>query len=727
MNRKIMPLLAAATLAAAQLAQGQTYTGSVLYPLAASGFVNGGGVSQDAIDGQTIGTDTDTATDTEQALLWTGAGNMVDLNPTNLDGIVVSVGLGISGDQQVGYGADEDFTFQHALLWTGSAASVVDLNPTNLPGISSSIALGTNGSQQVGWGKGSGTGGSINAMLWSGTAASAVNLNPTDLTGITSSAVNATDGTQQVGGGYGSGTGSGSDYNALLWTGSAGSAINLNPTSKGITYSIANAINGTQQVGYGEGTGTGGSDHALLWTGTAASAVDLNPSGFTLSLGKGTNGIQQVGYGYADGANYDPLALLWTGTAGSAVDLETSLPATGTWNESIAYSVDPCGNVYGYAYGTFDNATGYFAVEWSPPTTLTWNKTGGTGDGHTWDTYVNQNWNSSGSPAFFHAGDNITFNDSNGGDYDVTLNTTVSPGSVTVNNSAGNYVISGAGTIGGIGSLAKSGTGTLTLSTPNTYSGGTTVTAGRLLIEPTSAATSALPNGALSISGGTVQLADTVTAGTALDTSNVNLTSLSISGSGSLDIGNNRIIIDYSGPATDPIAFIKQWINNGYYGLPGPAIISSDISGDDLANGVSYGIGFADGAVGLVAGLPSGEIEIMYTLLGDANLDGKVNGTDFDLMATNFNQAVTAGWDDGDFNYDDKVNGNDFVLLAANFNQFASQSATSAADMAALDSFVVANGISLANVPEPACGSLILVAEMGILSRRRHRTSHFWW
>ena len=75
--------------------------------------------------------------------------------------------------------------------------------------------------------------------------------------------------------------------------------------------------------------------------------------------------------------------------------------------------------------------------------------------------------------------------------------------------------------------------------------------------------------------------------------------------------------------------------------------------------------------------LPPGQIEIMYTLLGDANLDGKVNGTDFNLMATNFNQAVTDGWDKGDFNYDGKVNGSDFVLLADNFNQFASQSAVS--------------------------------------------------
>jgi len=109
----------------------------------------------------------------------------------------------------------------------------------------------------------------------------------------------------------------------------------------------------------------------------------------------------------------------------------------------------------------------------------------------------------------------------------------------------------------------------------------------------------------------------------------------------------------------------------------------------------------------------------MYTLLGDANLDGKVNGIDFNLMATNFNQAVTDGWDKGDFNYDGKVNGIDFNLLASNFNQLASQSADSSADLAAVDAFAAANGISLTSVPEPASIGLLLASSLGLLSRRK--------
>ncbi len=42
-----------------------------------------------------------------------------------------------------------------------------------------------------------------------------------------------------------------------------------------------------------------------------------------------------------------------------------------------------------------------------------------------------------------------------------------------------------------------------------------------------------------------------------------------------------------------------------------------------------------------VAGLSRGEIELKYTLLGDANLDGTVNGSDFSALSANFGQGVT--------------------------------------------------------------------------------------
>ena len=56
--------------------------------------------------------------------------------------------------------------------------------------------------------------------------------------------------------------------------------VDLNPS--GFEWSGAYGTNGGQQVGWGETKEN--HDHALLWSGTAASAVDLNqflPAGFT--------------------------------------------------------------------------------------------------------------------------------------------------------------------------------------------------------------------------------------------------------------------------------------------------------------------------------------------------------------------------------------------------------------------------------------------------------------
>jgi autotransporter-associated beta strand protein len=334
--------------------------------------------------------------------------------------------------------------------------------------------------------------------------------------------------------------------------------------------------------------------------------------------------------------------------------------------------------------------------------TVNWDNATGPGDGATWDVSGNMNWQDTVGSANYFDGDSVSFNDTNNGHSNVTLNTTVNPGGITFNNSANNYTISGTGTIAGTGSLSKSGSATVTLSTIDTYSGGTTVSAGKLII----GAAGALPNGSVNITGGTLQLG----ANTGL----AQLTSLSISGAGSFDIGNNHFILTYG--SSDPINTIAGYIASG--ANTGDGIISSAAA--TLTNGLRYGVGYADGADGVVGGLSSGQIEVKYTLLGDANLDGVVNGSDFSILAANFGTGAT-NWDQGNFLYASSVNGSDFAALAANFGQGDSGAdvSVSAGDIAALDAFAAANGL-LADVPEPTSGAILAISSI-LLARRRNR------
>ena len=97
-------------------------------------------------------------------------------------------------------------------------------------------------------------------------------------------------------------------------------------------------------------------------------------------------------------------------------------------------------------------------------------------------------------------------------------------------------------------------------------------------------------------------------------------------------------------------------------------------------------------------GLPSGEIEIMFTLLGDANLDGIVNSEDFTPFSANVGK--NGSWDEGDFNYDGTVNSEDFTPFSANLGK----SATLAAAAGALESADSASAWRMfPNRRRPAC------------------------
>lgn len=164
------------------------------------------------------------------------------------------------------------------------------------------------------------------------------------------------------------------------------------------------------------------------------------------------------------------------------------------------------------------------------------------GDGN-WDVGVSSNWKDTFNVStayqqlttpYSSMGDSVLFDDTASGasPITVTLDTAVSPASMTANNSsAKSYTISGNGSIAGNGDLTKSGSGTLTLATTNYFTGGININGGTVNFTTISN----LGAGSITFGGGTLQFAP----GTVDDISARTVTLGA--GGGTLDDGGNSL------------------------------------------------------------------------------------------------------------------------------------------------------------------------------------------
>jgi hypothetical protein len=211
---------------------------------------------------------------------------------------------------------------------------------------------------------------------------------------------------------------------------------------------------------------------------------------------------------------------------------------------------------------------------------------------------------------------------------------------------------------------------------------------------------------------------------------NSQIAGLAIDSTSQVDLGNNQVIVDYTGSSSTADATIRQYLINGRNGGAWNGVGGINTSGS-TGTGVDsgYAIGYADGAEGVVSGLTSGQIEVKYTLVGDALLNGSVTGNDFTILIGNLGKSFLpngnpVGWDDGDFEYTGSVTGNDFTDLVGNLGKTATLGDIQlpSSVYAAVDAYAAANGITLTaedSVPEPASAGLLVVAGMGVLARRR--------
>jgi fibronectin-binding autotransporter adhesin len=327
-----------------------------------------------------------------------------------------------------------------------------------------------------------------------------------------------------------------------------------------------------------------------------------------------------------------------------------------------------------------------------------------------WDTGNTSAFNGSSGPTVFHTGDNVTFNDGNpSGPYTVTISGTVSPGSTTFNNSAGNYAVSATNSSSGIagsGGLLKLGTGSVSLAENNSYTGGTNVAAGTLIF---ASATAFPANTALNIStGAKVVIANHGTGSVFAPVIS------SFSNTGILDITNNALVLHNASLGTISSEVASAYNNGAWNGTSSSAgIMTSSLAAADTSHlhavGVATGLSsFPDASV-----LP-GDVVVKYTYYGDTNLDGKVDGTDYSRIDNGYLTHAT-GWYNGDFNYDGVINGSDYTLIDNACNM---QGASLAASVAAPTARVA---VGASAVPEPTTLGLAAMAAMGLLGRRQRR------
>ncbi|HZJ17098.1 MAG TPA: autotransporter-associated beta strand repeat-containing protein, partial [Chthoniobacteraceae bacterium] len=389
-----------------------------------------------------------------------------------------------------------------------------------------------------------------------------------------------------------------------------------------ITGGVTIAAGATLAPGFSIGTLTVGDiriDGTFQYEATNAPASDLLVVGGNLTLG-GTSTLSLPGGNTYAAADYT--LMTYTGTLAGTFGTMPALPAN--------FTLD---------YGTGTNSTIKLLF-----TTTT----------DVWDGTLNGNWNTTDAnwktlAAFANLHKVLIDDTAAGPNTDIVINGgNVSPFSVTVNNGGvyPNYSITGSAgnAIIGTGSLTKNGTGTLTLSGPHTYSGGTNVNNGTLRLGasnslPDVGAVTVAASGVLDMNGmtdsiGTLSVDGNVLAGNLTTTGAVTLgdgasvaANLTLGGnvtkngtvgatiSGNINLNGARTFTIASGTA--PELALNGVVSNGALTKSGDGTLLLNNAGNNYAGATIVSGGILK--VGVAGALPAGTALTMNAGTLDGN------------------------------------------------------------------------------------------------------------
>jgi hypothetical protein len=222
----------------------------------------------------------------------------------------------------------------------------------------------------------------------------------------------------------------------------------------------------------------------------------------------------------------------------------------------------------------------------------------------------------------------------NGGQDQITVDSTVAGAPVIVENSPGNDNVSV--------NADNSGTAQVQFTSPVTTLGSLTIGA-----------------------GGTA----TVVAGGGRV---LRVTGLTVNNAGALDLNDGVLLFNYS--SSSPITTIQTLLGTGYNaGAWDGNGIRSTTAHNDAQQRTALGYAeatdlFANPTSFAGQSIDDTTVIVKYTFYGDTNLDGTVNLTDFNALASHFGQSPIR-WFGGNLDYDNDVDLADFNKLASNFGQ----------------------------------------------------------
>ncbi len=168
-----------------------------------------------------------------------------------------------------------------------------------------------------------------------------------------------------------------------------------------------------------------------------------------------------------------------------------------------------------------------------------------------------------------------------------------------------------------------------------------------------------------------------------------------ISVAGKLDVGNNALFIDYSGAGQlgsatggvyDGITGLVQsgrsdgsWTGNGIITGMSAAAGSNPLTTLGVAE-ASDALGISGAQTALWDGQPvdATTVLVKYTYVGDANLDGIINGDDYFAIDAGFS-AQSSGYAQGDFDYNGRIDADDYFAIDSHYGKATTALAASPA------------------------------------------------